>query len=90
MVAFYKAASLALIGPEGREQLKIAARVSAVGLEIAISVALGAYAGRWADQRWHTDPYLMLVGVGLGLAVGFRSLYRIAKRMNESPDKTDQ
>lgn len=30
--------------------------------------------GYWADRRWQTGPWLMIIGIFLGLAVSFKSL----------------
>ena len=53
---------------------------SYVGIFFGVSVCLGLFAGRWADRRWHTEPWLTLVGVLLGVAAGFRELYRLSKK----------
>jgi F0F1-type ATP synthase assembly protein I len=45
-----------------------------------VAVCLGVFAGRWADNRWHTTPWLMLVGLALGLAASFKELYRVSKK----------
>lgn len=71
-----------LLDPEQRKQLKVASRVGAVGLEMALSVVLGYFAGRWCDGRFDTEPYLMYLGVLAGIIAGFRSLYRVARSIN--------
>jgi len=71
-----------LIGPEGREQIKVAGRVGAIGLELAIAVVIGYFGGRWLDGKLGTAPWLMWIGLAFGLAAGFRSLYRLARRTN--------
>jgi F0F1-type ATP synthase assembly protein I len=38
------------------------------------------FAGRWADRRFHTEPWLTLFGVLIGVASGFRELYRVSKK----------
>ncbi len=53
---------------------------SYVGIFFGVAVCMGLLAGRWADHRWHTDPWLTLVGIVLGLASGFRELYRVSKK----------
>lgn len=56
------------------------ARASAIGLQFAISIAIGALGGRWLDRRLDTEPYLLLVGVVLGAIAAFRDLFLLAKR----------
>ena len=55
-------------------------RYSYIGIFFGVAAMLGFFAGRWADRRWHTDPWLSLVGLLLGLAAGFRELYKLSKR----------
>lgn len=73
--------------PSEREQ-RIRERVglaksSAVGLQFAISIAIGAFAGHWLDNRFDTEPWLLLTGVLFGSAAGFRDLYRLAKSQSD-------
>lgn len=51
-------------------------RLSSVGLVLAICVGLGAGLGVWLDNRWGTNPWMTVVGVGLGSAAGFVQLVR--------------
>lgn len=47
-----------------------------VGLQFAGSILLFLFAGRWLDERLGTGPWLLLLGVFVGGAAGFYSLYR--------------
>ena len=71
-----------VIDPEGREQLKVALRYGAVGIELVVSIFIGYFGGTWLDGKLGTAPILQWVGLGLGLLAGFRSLYLLAKRTN--------
>lgn len=53
---------------------------SYVGIFFGVAVAVCFFAGWWADRRLHTAPWLEIVGVLLGVATGFRELYRLSKR----------
>ncbi len=53
------------------------ARLTLAGLELGIGVALGAVAGMYLDQKFDTEPWLMLAGLTLGVASGFLNLYRL-------------
>jgi len=46
-----------------------------MGTEIAIAVAAGYFGGRYLDSLFNTGPWLLLVGVLLGLAVGVMGVY---------------
>ncbi len=49
---------------------------ASVGLELVIPVALLTYGGYRLDGRLDTLPLFLLLGVFLGMAVGFYSVYR--------------
>jgi ATP synthase protein I len=53
---------------------------SSVGLELGICVAIGVFLGRWLDEELGTEPWLLLLFLGLGLAAGFRSVLRAVAR----------
>jgi len=53
-----------------------------VGLDIAIPVVLGLFGGSWLDKKYGTNPWLTVVGMVLGVAVGFNMLFRVARKLN--------
>lgn len=57
-----------------------AARWSAVGIQIGVSVALGAFGGMWLDDKFDTDPLFVLLGIFLGLTAVFVDIYRLMKK----------
>lgn len=50
--------------------------LSGVGLTLVISTVLGLYGGLALDRWLGTSPWLMLVGLLLGIAAGFINLFR--------------
>jgi len=60
--------------------VKLMGTYSYIGIFFGVAVCLGFFAGRWADRRWHTGPWLELVGLLIGVASGFRELYRLSKK----------
>ncbi|MFW5920401.1 MAG: AtpZ/AtpI family protein [Polyangiales bacterium] len=72
-----------LLGPQGREQLRVLGRHGTVGLEMGLSVAVGFFGGRWLDGLFGTGPWLKWIGLGFGLAAGFRALYRVARQVRD-------
>jgi ATP synthase protein I len=64
------------------------ARAISIGIEFVVSVLLGLGAGFWLDRRFHTSPWLTLVGIAFGFAAGIRSLLRLVASQN-GDDATD-
>jgi len=78
-----------LLDPEGREQLKTAGRVGAIGIELVIATVLGYLGGRWLDGQLGTEPWLMWIGLVLGLVAGFRSLYVLVRKTRAELGRDD-
>ena len=57
---------------------------SSVGLELGLSVGLCLLLGLWLDGKLGTTPWLMLAGLVLGLAAGFRGLLRNIDRSDRA------
>lgn len=80
-------------GVKSGKQLKVFARLAAVGLELGISAVIGLLAGRWVDGKLGSEPIASILGVVLGVVAGFRSLIRTARAAmkelaeNDAPDK---
>lgn len=74
---------LKMLDPEARKQLKEAAGVGAVGIEMGLAVAVGYFLGHWLDGRFGTEPYLTYFFLFIGIAAGFKGLYRTARRYAE-------
>ncbi|MFO7786032.1 MAG: AtpZ/AtpI family protein [Thermodesulfobacteriota bacterium] len=54
--------------------------LSTVGLAMAFSIGIGAGIGYYLDKKFGTDPWLLLVFLGLGVVAAFRNLYLMYKR----------
>lgn len=46
------------------------------GYTLLAGVGLFGFLGYWLDKRYQASPWFLLGGIGLGLAVGFNSLFR--------------
>lgn len=64
-----------------REGLRNDADAASVGWFIFVTIAVGFAIGHWVDGRFHIEPWGTMVGVGIGIAAGFRNLMKIANRM---------
>ena len=58
---------------------KTTARVSAIGLEMAIAIAIGYGLGWWLDDRYGTKPRYTIIFLLVGVGAGFRGLIRVAQ-----------
>jgi F0F1-type ATP synthase assembly protein I len=54
-------------------------RMAGMGLEFVVAILLFAGLGWWLDGVMNTKPWLLIVGCGLGFAVGLGILFRAAK-----------
>lgn len=52
------------------------AQFAGVGLQFAVTIVVFAFAGIWLDKHLGTSPWLVILGVFIGAAAGFFSIYR--------------
>jgi F0F1-type ATP synthase assembly protein I len=64
-------------------------KLSSVGIELALSVLLGLFAGRWLDGKLGTSPWLMILLLCVGFAAGLRSLMRTMDRAGRAADRAE-
>ena len=57
---------------------------SSAGLELGISVGLGALFGSWLDGKLGSEPWMLLVFLVLGVIAGFRGLLRAVARADKA------
>jgi F0F1-type ATP synthase assembly protein I len=55
-------------------------RMTGLGVEFIVAVGLFGAIGWWADRRLGTNPWLTLVGVAVGFAVGLYGVIRAAMK----------
>ncbi len=48
-------------------------------MTFVVATVLGLAGGFWADRWLGTSPWLLLVGLGVGIAAGFTNLFRSLK-----------
>jgi len=51
-----------------------------IGTELAITVLLGFYGGRALDNRLGTDPWFLVAGVLVGVALGIAGIVHTMQR----------
>jgi ATP synthase protein I len=57
-----------------------------IGIEMMVSVLIGAFGGYGLDYLLNTKPWLMIVGFILGSVAGFRSLFQLLNKENKKKD----
>jgi F0F1-type ATP synthase assembly protein I len=65
---------------------KALGELSSVGLTLVVATVIGLVAGYYADSWLGTAPWLLLLGLGLGIAAGFVNLFRSVKRAERELD----
>ena len=63
-----------------RRSLRELAYFSSIGLSVALSIFIGLALGLWLDRIFGTAPWLMFIGLGMGIAAGYRNIGLAIKR----------
>jgi ATP synthase protein I len=50
--------------------------VGSIGIELTVTVLVGAFIGYQGDKYFGTKPWLMVTGFFLGAAAGYYSIYK--------------
>jgi F0F1-type ATP synthase assembly protein I len=58
-------------------------------MTFVVATVLGLAGGYWADRWLGTSPWILLVGLGIGIAAGFTNLFRSLKEA-ERLEHTDE
>ena len=58
-----------------------------LGLQLAISVVVCFFLGRWLDSVFDTTPWLMIAGLALGITGGFISFFRTVIALGKKEDE---
>jgi ATP synthase protein I len=69
-----------------RETLRLLreyAYYSSLGLQVALAIVIGLFLGYYLDGKFGTSPWLTLIGLGLGIAAGYRNLGLAIKKVRK-------
>jgi ATP synthase protein I len=58
---------------------KALGELSSIGMTLVLATVIGMAGGYYADRWLGTSPWLLLLGLALGIAAGFVSMYRSVK-----------
>jgi F0F1-type ATP synthase assembly protein I len=77
------------IDPDAKKMIQIAGNTGALGLEIFAYLCL-AYLGKYLDNRLHTKPWLMYLGLFLGITASINALVRVNREYQRSLKQDDE
>jgi ATP synthase protein I len=67
---------------------KALGELSSIGFALVIATVIGLVGGYYADRLLGTSPWLLLLGLALGIAAGFVNLFRSVTRADRELDDT--
>ena len=56
-------------------------KISVIGIEMVVSTFMGLAIGVYLDRRWETTPWLTIGFLIIGIAAGFRNVFREIKKL---------
>ena len=68
---------------------RIAARTSAVGLEILLSIVIGLYGGKWLDAKLGISPWLTYIGLAAGIGAAIKALVRVTRSYRKMAEENN-
>lgn len=60
------------------------------GIQLALTVVVLFFVGDWLDKKWGTSPWLMLVGLFIGIVGGLIKFSRTALEAGREEDAKDK
>jgi ATP synthase protein I len=67
---------------------KALGELSSIGFALVIATVIGLVGGYYADRWLGTSPWLLLLGLVLGIVAGFVNLFRSVSRADRELDDT--
>jgi ATP synthase protein I len=68
---------------------KSVGELASIGMAMVLATVIGLGAGYLADRWLGTSPWLTMIGLGLGIAAGFVTLFRSVKAAERDLDDGD-
>ena len=72
------------------KSLRSAGPIIGSGIQLAASVVLMFFLGRWADEKFHTAPWLLIAGIIFGVGAGLYSFIKTAMSIGGEEKGEDQ
>lgn len=77
------------MAPAREPAWKSVGELASIGMAMVLATVIGLGAGYYADRWLGTSPWLLLVGLGLGIAAGFVTLFRSVKAAERKFDNRE-
>ena len=68
------------MGEDLKKAIKTLGFLSTVGISMVLAICLGTVIGYYLDKWLGTEPWLLLVFLGFGVAAAFRNLFIMYKK----------
>lgn len=68
-----------LFGPEHRRDFGKGQKLALIGTELSVATLIGLFGGHWVDSKLGSRPTFTLIGLALGIAAGFKSLFQLVR-----------
>ncbi len=81
-----------ILGPRDRKKDKNLAQMGVLVIVptiLLVAPMMGYFAGSWADERFGTEPYLLIVGLVLGFGAAAREIFNLIKRSQALDQEKD-
>ena len=62
------------------------AELSSIGVAMVLATVIGFAGGYYADKWFGTEPWLLLIGLGFGIAAGFVMFFRSVSKAGREID----
>ena len=62
---------------------------SSMGMELGLSVVIGFLIGNWLDEWLETEPWFLLIFGAAGIIAGYRSIFRLLKKVQSEMREED-
>jgi ATP synthase protein I len=73
--------------PADDEQRRLGNAALGAGMQFVGAILLFVYLGQWADRKFGTAPWLLLLGLCVGAGGGFYSMYTRLMAANAPPKR---
>ena len=80
-------------GARNNKSSREIAQMSLLMVVPAILIAsplIGLFAGRWADEKFNTEPFLLILGLLLGFGAAAREIFNLVKKSEAMEKENDK